>query len=616
VNVEHLRAFLWLRWRIRLNQLKRGGAVNAVIAGILLACAVLLGAGLFFVFFFIGLLALRDSSPVAVVYTWAGLVAAYLLVWLAGLTADLQRSEALSLDKFLHLPVSLEGVFLVNYLSSLLSVSLVILGPAMLGLGVGMLLGRGPAMLLLFPLLTAFLLTVTALTYQFQGWLAALMVNKRRRRTIVVVLTMGVVLLSQLPNLLNLTRSRRGHQPDESAVRKKEREAELNRAFQAKEITQAEYQRRSIEISQKQLEEMREANLQQGEQVERTIRLACLVLPPGWLPLGAGALTGGDVVPALLATLGLALIGSASLWRAYRTTVRIYTGQLTSGKRREAAAAPKAAFRAKGGSPRPLLVEKDLPGVSEHVAAIALSSFRSLTRAPEAKMMLLSPVILLVIFGSMFLTGAVEPSEPVRPLLVFGAMAMLLFTMVGVVGNQFGFDRGGFRVYVLCPARRRDLLLGKNLAFAPLALGMGLATAVLVQALYPMRLDHFLAVLPTFLSMYLLFCLLANLLSILAPMPVASGALRPTNPKGLAFLLQLAFLLLFPTALAPTLLPLGLEALLEGLGVLRDVPICLLLSLLVCLAVVALYRLALNWEGSLLQAREQAILTVVTSKVE
>src|SRR6185437_6566448 len=43
----------------------------------------------------------------------------------------------------------------------------------------------------------------TAVTHQFQGWLASLMLNKRRRRTIIVVFTMVFVLFAQVPNLIN-----------------------------------------------------------------------------------------------------------------------------------------------------------------------------------------------------------------------------------------------------------------------------------------------------------------------------------------------------------------------------------------------------------------------------
>ncbi len=52
--------------------------------------------------------------------------------------------------------------------------------------------------------LAAFLLMITAPTYQFQGWLASLMSNPRRRRAVVVGTTMAFVLMFQLPNLLNV----------------------------------------------------------------------------------------------------------------------------------------------------------------------------------------------------------------------------------------------------------------------------------------------------------------------------------------------------------------------------------------------------------------------------
>ena len=93
--------------------------------------------------------------------------------------------------------MSIKGAFLINYLSSLVSLNMVVFLPAMVGLSLGLAFGRGPAMLILLPLVGAFLLMVTALTYQFQGWLASLMVNQRRRRTIIVLVTMAFVLLCQ-----------------------------------------------------------------------------------------------------------------------------------------------------------------------------------------------------------------------------------------------------------------------------------------------------------------------------------------------------------------------------------------------------------------------------------
>ena len=56
----------------------------------------------------------------------------------------------------------------------------------------------------------------------------------------------------------------------------------------------------------------------------------------------------------------------------------------------------------------------------------------------------------------------------------------VLFGLVQLMANQFGFDRDGFRVFVLSSARRRDILMGKNLSFAPIALGLA---AILLFAL-------------------------------------------------------------------------------------------------------------------------------------
>lgn len=615
MNWQHFRAFLWLRWRLLVNQLRRGGAANVVILAILAAFGACFVVALFLTLFLVGLFVLPEAPPAVLLYVWDGLVVAFLASWATGLIVELQRSEVLSLDKFMHLPVSLKGAFLINYLSSLLSLTLAIFLPAMLALSLALVLAKGPAMLLLFPLLAAFLLMVTALTYQFQSWLAALMVNKRRRRTIIVFVTLAFILMCQLPNLVNILQPWNRHQQDDPALALRREQAELDRAHIAKEITDDEYQQRAAEIQRKR-KGIEESNSRILQQVEDAIRLVNVVLPIGWLPLGAATAAEGRALPALLGTLGMGLIGSASLWRAYRTTLRLYTGQLSSGKRAPVPAAtppPKAAKAAKPSIP---LLERHLPWLSEPASAIALGGFRSLTRAPEAKMLLLTPVILLVIFGAMLLTRSQKLPDIVPPLAAFGTMAMILLTMIQLVGNQFGFDRAGFRVYVLSAAPRRDILLGKNLSVAPLALGLGTVMLAVLQVFQPMRLDHFLAALPQFVTMYLLFCLLANGLSIFAPMPIRPGTLKPINPKGIPILLHIGFMFLFPLVMLPALLPLVAELVLEDLGWVHGVPICLPLSLVECAAVVGAYRLVLPWQGGLLQAREQRILETVTTRAE
>jgi hypothetical protein len=609
VNPQHLLAFLWLRWRLLVNQLRRGGIGNAIALGIFIFIGTCFAVGVFVSLFLAGLFLLGSVPPAVVMFVWDGLALAFLFMWGTGLITELQRSEVLSLDKFLHLPVSLKGAFLINYISSLFSLTLLFFLPAMLALSLSLVIVRGPALLWQFPLLAAFLFMVTALTYQFQGWLASLMANKRRRRTVVVVVTMLFVLLAQLPNLVNILRPWEGQDLDKPEFRQ-EREAAWRDRFSGK-IDPAEYQRRVDDINKRE----EEATNQTLQRVAGTVRIFNMALPPGWLPLGVEGAADGRVLPPLLGFLGMTAIGGLSLWRSYRTTLRLYTGQFSAKKRETPAVAPAPAA-GKAAAATAGLMEKELPWLSERVAAIALCGFRSLTRAPEAKLMLLSPVILVVVFGSLYLRHRAEMPEMVRPLIAFSAIMMMLLTSVQVSANQFGFDRGGFRVYVLSAAPRRDILVGKNLAFLPFALGLSVIAVGLIEAVQRLRLEHLLAMLPVFFCMYLPHCLMGNWLSILAPMPIRAGSFKPANPRALPVLLHIATAFLTPVILAPALAPLAIEFVLEEFGWDRRIPVCLVLSLVECAALIGLYRIVVAWQGDLLQKRERKILEAVTTRSE
>jgi hypothetical protein len=615
VNWQHVRAFLWLRWRLRINQLKRAGTANIVILALLAPALVVLSVAFLVGSFLIGLYVLPHSAPYAeiLMYVWDGVAVVFLFWWAVGLVSELQRIEALSLDKFLHLPVSLRGVFLINYLSSLASVNVLLFVPAMVGLSLGLVFSRGPEMLLLLPLVTAFLLMVTAVTYQFQGWLASLMANPRRRRTVIVLVTIVFVLICQLPQLVNFLKPWQRQEQMELSERHTKDLAQNDRDLAEGKIKPHQHAQRQGEINNGFREQTAAANRELEQQFEQTVWLINLVLPPGWLPLGVRAVAKHDIPAALLCTLGLTLIGTASLWRAYRTTMRLYTGHYSAGKgRRAQAPAPAQAAEPSAG-----MLEWEIPWLSQQASAIAVSGLRSLMRAPEAKMMLLSPIIMVVVFGGIFFAQPIDRMpEGLRPLLAFGGMSMVLFGMVQFIGNQFGFDRTGFKVYVLCGAGRRDILLGKNVAFAPVALGLGAVVGVLVEALCPMRLDFLLATLFWLISMYLVVCLLANFLSILAPMPIAVGSLKPTNVKLIPGLLRFVFFFMLPMMMAPILLPLGIELLLEALGWVEGVPICMLLSIVECATIVYLYGFVLTWQGNLLHAQELKILETVTTKTE
>ena len=158
-------------------------------------------------------------------------------------------------------------------------------------------------------------------------------------------------------------------------------------------------------------------------------------------------------------------------------------------------------------------------------------------------------------------------------------------------------------------------MIGKNLSFAPLILGMALIILVALQAVSPMSWDHALAMIPQAISMFLVFCLLMNFLSIYAPVYVAAGSLKPSNPKVTIILLHMVtFMIIFPLTQGLLLIPLGTEMLLRFAGIAPGLPICLLLTLLECALVVVIYYFGSDGLGNLLQSREQKILEAVTAK--
>jgi hypothetical protein len=164
---------------------------------------------------------------------------------------------------------------------------------------------------------------------------------------------------------------------------------------------------------------------------------------------------------------------------------------------------------------------------------------------------------------------------------------------------------------------RADILLGKNLSILPFAIVFGMIQAVIVEIAYPMRVMNFLGVLVQLVSMALVYCLLTNVLSVIAPVAQASGSLKPARPRGIPLLLQMTFIFtVFPASMSLTAFPLGISLLLSLTGWLTSVPVFLILALAELGLVVYLYPRVIKLQGDLLQSREQKILEVVTSRVE
>ena len=576
MNWAQLQGMLWLRWRLTRNQWRRGGQLSAVIMLVL----VVLALGLSVVGGFAGVaggaLGLSTASPHVSMLVWDGLVALFLVLWTMGIITELQRSEIVDMSRLLFLPVSLRDVFLLNYLSSHLSLSLAMVLPVMLGLTVGLVLGSGAAMLLLFPLVFGFFFMITAWTYCLRGWLASLMVNKRRRRAIVLGLTMALVLLAQLPNLVT-----------------------------------------SVWLPARHAAPPRAASTIQGQPPRDAGRtapafdLAHRYVPLLWLPYGAKTLAEGRAWPAIFGAFGMCAIGACGLAQAYRSTLRFYLG----GKTRRLAPTPAAARTIR--ADRTILVERRFPVVPEEAGAMAMASLRSMSRAPEVKMALATNVLLFAFLGaSMFLRRAVAMPPTVQPFVASVVVIVALLGLTQLMFNHFGFERDGFRAIVLLPTPRRHILLGKNLALLPVALVVFAIYFGLAAILAHLGTWDILAGAVEFVAAFLVISVLGNLASILVPYHIAAGSLRPTKTNLTTTLLIYVTHLLFPLAMAPVLLPAAIGVFSGQSEWLPAGPVTLACAVLLAAISALLYWQTLEPLARLLQRREQKILQVVTQKVE
>jgi hypothetical protein len=436
-------------------------------------------------------------------------------------------------------------------------------------------------MALLLPLVFGFFFMITAWTYCLRNWLAAIMVNKRRRRAIIVGVTMGLVLLSQLPNLLTNVwfRSSRPNLPQHA--------------------------------SPAQIQEWARHGAGEASQTDALLNAAHRYVPFLWLPQGAKKLAEGNPWPAVWGALGMLAIGALGLRRAYRGTLRLYQG----GENNKPAAAPSTMRPT--AARRKLLVEQVLPAIPEEAAAVALASFRSMTRAPEVKMALAMNALFFVVIGaSVLVHRPAELPAGFRPFVASATVAVAFLGLMQVTFNHFGFDRSGFRAIVLLPTPRSRVLLGKNLALLPVAFVVFAVYLGLATIMAHLRATDILTAGFEFAGAFLMMSVMGNLASILVPYRIAAGSLKPTKTKGTTVLLLIVVNMLSTLALLPVFLPAGLSLLGDWFGWLPGAAVALVGAILLAAVSTWFYWRALEPLGRLLQRREQRILQVVTQEVE
>ena len=570
---DQMRALVYLKLTLLRNSWMRGKRLSLAIGALIVILAAVLAAGLAIGLFALGLFLpeIADdetdvSASLLLLLLCDGLVIFFLFAWGAALLAELQRSEVIDFRKMLFLPVPLRLVFLLNFAVSLLSPGTLFFLLPLTGLTLGLTIGFGPRMLLAFPLGIAFYFMLTGWTYYIRGILVFIMENKRRRRTVLVLITMFFALLGQIPMLMNFTFM--------SHVRNKD----------------------TVAAS--------------GDTWLRAAYAANALIPAGWLPVGVSRLADGAVLVPALAFLGLTGLGAGGLTMGYRSTLRHYTGtgrKKKSGKRSDR---PKRAP-----ATRSSLITRKLVLVDDDTSAIAMASFLGYIRHPQIRMQLVFPVvigfIMLVYFRGAapgFGSGAF-----IRTLAPVGVAIWPVLSMAHFIFNVFGIDAEGFRALVLLPTDRRKYLLGKNLALLPITGGVAALFVVLCALVMSFPVVQFLQSLGHVLLIYLLFCIVGNFMSIYSPFRIRYQGRQSLQSGG--WVRTLAVLAIFPLGILATvlaLIPAGvsltLRLLVEGLPTWVSTGAGLATVAILVGTMALAYRISIRIAGDRLLEREQTIL--------
>ncbi|MFK7821603.1 MAG: hypothetical protein AB8G99_23020, partial [Planctomycetaceae bacterium] len=465
----------------------------------------------------------------------------------------------------------------------------------------------GGAASITFALLVAFIFMVTAVSYQLRGWLGRMMENKRTRGTVITVTTIFFVLVMQLPQFITMKSIGSGSN-ERREIRKSYDDdiAALQEQVAANELSANEYTELATtrqETFKAERQAFFDANAAASHRFTRKINT---FVPPGWLALGATDAAAGKIGIPLLCVFGMAAIGTVSLALSYRSTLRVYTGTHNKDFRETVASKKTSATE---GTP----LDRELPLLTGQQSTMTLASFRSMLRAPEAKMALLTPLIMMVVFGSLMLTGKMNRFPAVgRPMVGVGAIGMALLGMIQILLNMFGLDRQGFRAYVLMPIPRRDVLLGKNLGVFPIGAALTIPLIVFSAVVFGMQPTHLLATLLQIPIVYFIFFTVTNYISIAAPIGIASGSMKPTTMNFKVVMMQLLGTLLMPAAFIPAILALGTEILAVEFGTLGTWPWFLIITIVELPIALLYYRMMLNLLGRYLSEREQAILEVIS----
>jgi hypothetical protein len=504
------RAFVWMRWRVLVNSLERTGSRDTLerfsIAierlGPIMAMVLLIPSS-------IGLLALGITAGFGLgtgAWTLPMEFVRYFL--LLGLMLTLIGPMVLptrdggNAVRLLLLPIPRSVLYASQVASAVADPWIALMVPVVVGVPIGLAVGLAfTAALIALLAGIAFLVLVASLTALASSVIHLLLRDRRRGELVMLLLIVVLPLMGILPRLIEPWNDQQGRR-----------------------LTREE--RRALPPGRAARIMMRVAPYVPSELYRRTTMAGRRNPPAAAQPLAALAAI----------AMGVAGVGFA----AFR---RVLDMPMTMGVRRA------GSF---GG-----LWDRVIPGLSPAASAVAFAHYRLALRSPRGRATMFTPILMPLVLGGVFLRrgGGLSSSlgsDRGVALAAFGCFASIL-ALLPLAMNQFAIDKGGFTRQMLSPLIIRDLLAGKAVGNALIAMGPALFCFGAAALVFPGRSPALWLSLPlAFVATFLVFAPAAAALSAIFPKVADLNSIGNSgNAHQAAGILGMLFLLV---SVAPSVL--------------------------------------------------------------
>jgi hypothetical protein len=553
--MSQLATLIWLKWKLLRNSLRSRKAVVNKLASVLgmlaaLTLSLIVAVGLGATAYALTAPGLLDevirrgskgeiSVPASTEFVFFSIFGFLYLIW-ATVPLSIGGGKQFDAGKLLMYPITLRKLFAVDFISELTTLHSVFAVPAVVAISIGAGLGSGNLALALLGAVPATLFGV-ALSKWLSTTIGSLLQRKRARAETIVAL-IGAA-------------------------------AGIGGAIA-------------------------------GQVAPLLFKYAESLRSLRWTPPGAAAVlligrttTGLDYAVAfvLLSVYTIILI-VGTYWIARRAALGL-------GGRRRRKAAPAANVAV------PVYVGWQLPLLSTQLSAIVEKELRYALRNAQIRMMALMPLILIVVrlynrrrVGDLRASAhAGDFMSYLSGLMATGGVLYVFLILGGISANQFAFEEGGMRSYILSPVDRRTILIGKNIAITFVALVFAVALLTLNAIVFrDMSPGDVLFVSLSFIVFAAIMSIYGNWVSIQFPKRMQFG--KRMNVSGVAGLL-----------LIPMIGVLGTPPFMATVAGFFSGSVYVTYATLAIFALmtVGVYAIVINSQGRSLERREIEILETV-----